>query len=186
MARNIEIKARIECVAGLVPRVAALAPGTATEIYQDDTFFTCPNGRLKLREFANGTGELIFYRRPGQQGPKESFYLISPTSAPGALRDLLTLAYGQIGRVEKHRALFVVGRTRVHLDRVKGLGDFLELEVVLQEGESAEAASAEAHALMERLGVLTSDLIEGAYLDLFPADTRRAAHYASQPSPTGS
>ena len=33
----------------------------------------------------------------------------------------LTLANGQEGRVIKHRTLVLVGRTRVHLDRVQGL-----------------------------------------------------------------
>jgi predicted adenylyl cyclase CyaB len=166
MERNVEIKARIESVAAFLPRVAALATSGPTEIIQDDTFFTCPNGRLKLREFGNGTGELIFYRRPDEAGPKESRYLISPTACPDALRELLTVSHGQIGRVEKRRTLFMVGRTRVHLDRVSGLGDFMELEVVLGEDESAESASAEARSLMETLDVRACDLIAGAYLDL--------------------
>jgi adenylate cyclase class IV len=67
----------------------------------------------------------------------------------------------------------MVGRTRVHLDRVQGLGDFLELEVMLSDSEPIEAGMVEAYDLMTRLGISTSQLIEGAYLDLFPvqADT---------------
>ena len=114
----------------------------------------------------DGNGELIFYRRADEQGPKESFYLLAPTSSPDALRELLTSAYGQVGRVRKHRTLFLVGRTRVHLDRVEGLGHFLELEVVLADGESAVVGVGEAHDLMEQLGVLPSQLVEGAYVDL--------------------
>ena len=166
MGRNVEIKAPIASVAALLPSVAALATSGPTEIDQDDTFFRCETGRLKLRAFSETSGELIFYRRAGLHGPKVSFYVISPTTSPGTLRQLLTLAHGQVGRVEKHRTLFFVGRTRVHLDRVKGLGDFLELEVVLNEGEGNEAGIAEAHALMERLGVQASHLIKDSYVDL--------------------
>ena len=36
------------------------------------------------------------------------------------------------GSVRKRRLVYHVGQTRVHLDRVEGLGDFLELEVVLR------------------------------------------------------
>lgn len=175
MARNTEIKARIDSVAAFLPRVAALATGGPTELEQDDTFFPCENGRLKLRAFSDESGELIFYRRPEQQGPKESFYVISPTSMPGTLRQVLLQAYGQVGRVEKHRTVFFVGRTRVHLDRVKGLGEFLELEVVLKDGESAEAGVAEASALMERLGVQSSQLIDAAYVDLLNAQSLRSS-----------
>src|SRR5205085_2527184 len=131
MKRNIEIKARVEDLARLATKVAAIADAGPTEILQDDTFFKCDSGRLKLRSFPGGTGELIFYRRANQQGPKESFYLRSPTSAPDELRESLALAYGAVGRVKKRRTLFLVGRTRVHLDQVEALGEFLELEVVL-------------------------------------------------------
>jgi predicted adenylyl cyclase CyaB len=166
MARNIEIKARIENVSLLTPRVAALASEGPLEIAQDDTFFACDSGRLKLRAFSNDAGELIFYRRVNQPGPKESFYIRSPTSSPESLRESLSLAYGQIGRIRKYRTLFLVGRTRVHLDRVEGLGHFLELETVLVDDESAEQGVREATELMERLGIQPEQLIEGAYLDL--------------------
>ena len=166
MARNIEIKAHIESVDALAAKAAAIANEGPVEIVQDDTFFRCESGRLKLRAFSDSSGELIFYRRANQQGPTESFYLRSPTSAPGTLRDSLSLAYEQVGRVRKHRTLFLVGRTRVHLDTVEGLGHFLELEVVLADGEPAEVGVREAHDLMERLGVRPSQLIEGAYVDL--------------------
>lgn len=166
MPRNIEIKARISSIEALIPKASALADQGPMEISQDDTFFVCPSGRLKLRAFSASEGELIFYRRADQQGPKESFYLRSPTSSPDTLRESLTLAYGQAGRVVKQRTVYLVGRTRVHLDRVDGLGHFLELEVVLDEHEPGAAGVREAHALMARLGVEPSQLIEGAYVDL--------------------
>jgi len=57
----------------------------------------------------------------------------------------------------------------VHLDRVAGLGDFLELEVVLEDHEPSEAGMREAHELMAQLGVDPSQLVEGAYVDLLGA-----------------
>ena len=134
MPRNIEIKARIERIDLLHPRATAIADRGPVEIAQDDSFFRCDAGRLKLRTLSPCSGELIFYRRADRQGPKESFYHLTPTSEPDRLRETLSLACGQIGRVRKMRTLFLVGRTRIHLDRVEGLGHFLELEVVLEEG----------------------------------------------------
>jgi len=166
MARNIEIKARIDGIEALASKVVALADEGPIEITQDDTFFRCETGRLKLRVFADGNGELIFYRRPNQLGPKESFYVRSPTSAPESLRESLSLAYGQVGRVKKHRTLFLVGRTRVHLDEVDRLGYFLELEVVLDDDESADVGVLEARGLMNKLGVSQDELIEDAYIDI--------------------
>ncbi len=166
MARNIEIKARIDSIDALLPAGTALADRGPIEIAQDDTFFLCHNGRLKLRAFANGSGELIFYRRADVAGPKESFYVLTPTAAPDSLRQALLLACGQAGRVIKQRTLYFAGRTRIHLDRVEGLGEFLELEVVLAEDESAEAGMREAHGLLAALGISAERLVEGAYVDL--------------------
>jgi adenylate cyclase class IV len=172
MARNIEIKARVDSARALQPRVDALAAEGPFEIRQDDTFFRCEEGRLKLRDFLDGSGELIFYRRADEAGPKESFYLRSATSTPAALRESLSLAYGQAGRVVKRRVLFMAGRTRIHLDEVEGLGDFVELEVVLGEREAAEHGIREATELMGRLGIEPHQLLEGAYVDLLaPAAT---------------
>jgi predicted adenylyl cyclase CyaB len=180
MARNIEIKARVASIDALKPLVAALAGSGPTEISQDDVFFCCQSGRLKLRIFSPAEGELIFYRRDNESGPRESFYLRVPTATPEALRETLSLAYGQAGRVLKSRTLYLIGRTRVHLDRVEQLGDFLELEVVLEEGEPADIGVREARALMEKLGVSPSDLVEGAYVDLLQ-ELRLPPHAASPP-----
>jgi predicted adenylyl cyclase CyaB len=165
-ARNVEIKARIASVEAIAPRVAALADRGPIEIEQDDTFFSCERGRLKLRALSPSEGQLIFYRRPNQAGPKESRFVVSPTGSPDSLREALSLAFGTAGRVRKHRTLYLVGRTRVHLDRVESLGHFLELEVVLAAGESAEAGIKEARALMTALGLADDQLVEGAYVDL--------------------
>src|SRR5690606_4848377 len=126
----------------------------------------CDTGRLKLRMFSESSGELIFYRRPDPAGPKESFYIRSPAPDPASPRQSLGLAYGETGRVIKRRTLYLVGRTGVHLDRVEGLGDFIELEVVLDEGESIDSGTKEAQSLMAALGIGASQLIEGAYVDL--------------------
>lgn len=166
MPRNIEIKARIAAVAALLPQVCALADQGPWEILQDDTYFRCATGRLKLRAFSAEAGELIYYRREHKAAARESHYLRSPTTAPDALRESLTLAYGELGRIHKRRTLFLRGRTRIHLDEVAALGEFLELEVVLAPEESPAAATLEAHELLSLLGIERAALLAGGYLDL--------------------
>lgn len=166
MARNIEIKAHVadpDEMAGRAARVAEEGPWT---IEQDDTFFGCRDGRLKLRDFGNGSAELIYYRRPDQAGPGQSEYRITPTEDPAGLRAVLADALGVAGRVRKQRKLYLAGRTRIHLDRVEGLGDFIEIEVVLADGESSAVGHAEADFLMDRLHIAEADLVEVAYVDL--------------------
>ena len=49
---------------------------------------------------------------------------------------------------------------------MEGLGDFLELEVVLSEGEPAEAGVEIANELLGKLGIPRGRLVEGAYVDI--------------------
>jgi predicted adenylyl cyclase CyaB len=173
MARNVEIKARVANLDAIEAKAAAIADHGPTPIVQDDTFFRCASGRLKLRAFSETDGELIYYRRASEAGPKESFYVRTPVAAVAALRETLTLAYGTAGRVQKARTLYLAGRTRIHLDRVEDLGTFVELEVVLAEGEHLDSGIAEAENVMALLGIGRDQLVEHAYVDLLQARPAR-------------
>jgi predicted adenylyl cyclase CyaB len=135
-------------------------------IPQEDIFFHVPKGRLKLRILAADHAQLVYYERPDQDGPKRSNYHIFETCNPDSLKNTLALALGVRGVVRKTRYLFLAGQTRIHLDDVDGLGQFMELEVVLQDGQSDAEGQAIARDLMSRLGIKTQDLLEGAYMDL--------------------
>ncbi|KAH0617257.1 hypothetical protein JD844_029144 [Phrynosoma platyrhinos] len=117
----------------------------------------------------DGHGQLVFYNRPDSEGPKLSHYTISLTDDPAGLGAVLSQALGVQGVVKKERRLYLVGQTRIHVDHVEGLGDFMELEVVLQEGQSPKDGEEVARRLMEELGVKEEDLLAGAYLDLLLA-----------------
>jgi predicted adenylyl cyclase CyaB len=166
MPRNVEIKARVAGWDELRGRVETIADQGPFLIHQEDIFFRQAQGRLKLRRFDAGRGELIHYQRDDASGPKSSEYTLAATSNPDALVRCLSLAYGVLGRVEKERTLFLAGRTRIHLDRVAGLGDFMELEVVLDDRESNVDGAREAEGLMAKLQIPSSQLIAGAYIDL--------------------
>jgi adenylate cyclase class IV len=62
MAKNIEIKASVRSISGFIERIRQITDSEPENIVQDDTFFVCDSGRLKLRTFSDGRGELIFYR----------------------------------------------------------------------------------------------------------------------------
>jgi predicted adenylyl cyclase CyaB len=163
---NIEIKARIQDFPEIQSRAEKLSDTPVQVVPQEDIFFNTPQGRLKLRMLSEGQGQLIYYTRPDREGPKRSDYHIYPTSDPENLKRILAKVYGIRGVVRKTRYLYLVGQTRVHLDDVEGLGKFLELEVVMQGGQSDAEGQAIAEALMASLGVERGDLLEGAYMDL--------------------
>ena len=166
MATNIEIKARVKDFARLIKLAEELSGGPGEVIQQEDVFFRIPAGRLKLRLLASDRGELIYYERENASGPKASNYYLSRTTTPQTLKEVLSAALGARGVVRKRRLLYLVGQTRLHLDQVEGLGEFLELEVVLSLDQTAAEGETTAAELMRQLGVQEADLIDRAYIDL--------------------
>ena len=143
-----------------------LGAAPAQVLQQEDTFFTVPAGRLKMRKLSPVLGELIYYERPDIPGPKQSHYLIARTAEPDALMATLTAALGVAGVVRKTRLLHLVGQTRVHLDTVEHLGTFVELEVVLRPDQAAAEGEKIARDLLQHLGLADARPIAGAYFDL--------------------
>ena len=166
MAQNVEIKASIKTYFRLADIVSKLADEGPDLLNQEDTFFNCPHGRLKLRKFSENQGELIFYKRDNLPGPKLSEYQILPTNNPVLLWNILAASLGVIGVVRKKRTLFKIAQTRIHLDHVEGLGDFLELEVVLNDHQGVDFGESIAKELLERLEIKSESLMEKSYLEL--------------------
>jgi predicted adenylyl cyclase CyaB len=164
--RNIEIKARVSDFEALRTIVEKLSNTPVQILHQRDIFFRCPNGRLKLRCFPEGGGELIFYQRANQTDAKTSNYLIYPTYNPDPLAETIAKSNGLIGEVVKERYLYMIGQTRIHLDKVEQLGEFLELEVVLREYQTEEEGIAIANTVMDQLHIYPEDLIAKSYFDL--------------------
>lgn len=171
--RNVEIKARIRDIDSTVARAEELSDTGKDVHVQRDIFFNATKGRLKLRRFEDGSAELISYERSNVLGPRLSSYdkvTINSDSAE-SLINILSESIGVFGAVNKTRQLFMVGQTRIHIDRVDGLGNFIELEVVLREDQDVEAGQKIAADLMEKLQIKEENLIAEAYVDLLRKDT---------------
>lgn len=166
MAQNIEIKARAHDFKRQRELAESLSDQPCVTLVQEDTFFVTPQGRLKLREFPDAAAQLIYYNRIDSQGPKLSEYFITETNDGTGLKLVLEKAYGVRQVVKKVRALYMSGRTRLHFDDVEGLGEFIELEVVLADNDCLEEGQKEASELMSSLNIANDNLIDVAYADL--------------------
>ncbi|KAH7723217.1 hypothetical protein AAVH_09234 [Aphelenchoides avenae] len=168
MPKNVEVKAKVDDIEKLLAKAKVLCNGAEPEcLRQQDTFFTARNGRLKLREFVDSkqAAELIYYQRPDTEGPKVSEYVKVTTDDPMKLKEALGRAMGIHGEVNKMRYLYVYGQTRIHIDSVESLGDFMELEVCLNDDQSVEEGELIANDILELLGIPKDSLIQGAYMD---------------------
>lgn len=168
MPTNIEIKARASDFEGQLVRAKALA-ASVEDLLQEDTFFHCANGRLKLRDLGPGReGYLVFYKRDDLAGPKRSCFETSVVRDTSTMRILLARSIGIGKTVRKKRTLILSGQTRLHFDDVELLGRFIEIEVCLTPGQDAREGSRLAQDFMQRLGIKAEDLIETAYIDMLP------------------
>ena len=123
---NIEIKAKcdnLDKIRQILNSGNAVFKGLDHQI---DTYFNTNTGRLKYRE---GTIEnaLIQYNREDKDEPKESDVLLYKSSSNGLLKELLTKAIGILVVVDKEREIFFIGNVKFHLDKVKELGQFIEI-----------------------------------------------------------
>jgi predicted adenylyl cyclase CyaB len=173
MPSNIEIKAALKDRVAAEFTAARISDASPETIHQEDFFFVSRGARLKLRVFAPDRGELIWYERADITEARRSRYLIARTPDPETLLEILTATLGRTGVVKKTRVLYVAGQIRIHIDRVEGLGDFLELEVVLQPQQTDVEGKAIAAALLSEFGIDEGQLIGEAYVDLLARRPRR-------------
>jgi predicted adenylyl cyclase CyaB len=166
VSANIEFKAELADLESAHTTARDLS-GTGPKILREtDVFFPCPRGRLKLRIFDDNHRELIFTERADAPGPRRSNNQIARTADPYTLLEILQHISGASGVVEKVRSLYIVGQTRIHIDQVKGLGSFREIEVVLKEQQSDTEALRIAQTLAKEFGIMENRLIHVAYVDL--------------------
>ncbi len=132
---------------------------------QLDTYFDVPKGRLKLREIDAHKAELIYYERSDLAESRYSNYQICDIPEPIAFKQIATMAWGVKAVVEKHRGLWMFGDTRIHLDEVTNLGQFVELETVIR-NQTEEEAQAEHQFVKDALGIKEEELVSVSYSDL--------------------
>lgn len=166
MAKNLEFKVRYDTIDNLLPKLQELEATHKDIIHQIDTYFNNPNGRLKLRETeASDDGWLIYYERPNNKESRYSIYELCKIPEPTELKKILTLSLGVKTIVKKERSFWLYKNTRIHLDIVEGLGEFVELETVFQ-GQSDKDATEEHQHVKTMLELNLADPIAVSYSEL--------------------
>ncbi|MDP2713086.1 MAG: class IV adenylate cyclase [Solirubrobacteraceae bacterium] len=165
-ARNLEVKALDPDPPSTLQAALSLGAEDHGVLHQRDTYFHAVTGRLKLREAPPRPAELISYARAELSGPKVSHYRIVAVADHLALIEALTDALGVRCVVEKARRLLLWRNVRIHLDRVAGLGDFVELEAVAASPGGLEVERDRIEELRAVLGIAEQRLVARGYADL--------------------
>lgn len=140
-------------------------------LVQRDTYFRARSGRLKLREEEGRGAHLIAYERPDDTGQRQSRYRIVAVAAADELKAALAATLGVEVVVAKERALFIWEQVRIHLDRVDGLGHFIEFEAIVADDSDIAVEEARVEALRRAFAIEDAHLIGGSYSDLARATT---------------
>ncbi|MFK8009192.1 MAG: class IV adenylate cyclase [Saprospiraceae bacterium] len=166
MALNIEIKARCKNPTSIKFFLESRQANFKGVDHQVDTYFKVPNGRMKFRE-GNIENSLIHYDRPNQAGPKKSNYILYHPHANSSLKQLLTQANGVLVVVDKLRSIYFIDNVKFHVDEVKDLGHFMEIEAIDSDGSIGEEKLMEqCQFYLDILGIKEDDLIDNSYSDL--------------------
>ncbi|XP_053968311.1 uncharacterized protein LOC128869732 [Anastrepha ludens] len=171
--KNVEIKARIGSEQEFERRMQVaceLTKSSGELLEQKDVFFNLleeiDGRRLKLRYLQPpDVSQLIYYVRSNKTGPKLSTFNIIDVEDPVLLQEILKKSNGIKGILEKKRYLFLYGQTRIHMDKVINLGNFIEFEVCLRPDQTVEEGQRIANELMKIFGIREEELMDGAYFD---------------------
>ncbi|MEO0340944.1 MAG: class IV adenylate cyclase [Bacteroidota bacterium] len=169
---NIEIKARskdLNYVRKMLEEQQASFVGLD---HQVDTYFKVANGRLKLRE-GNIERALIHYERPNQAGPKKSIVSLYKVSSDAELKGILEKSIGVKVIVDKQREIYYIDNIKFHVDQVKDLGDFVEIEAIDEDGSiGEEKLHKQCRSYMRLLQIQDGDLVQHSYSDLLVQQTK--------------
>lgn len=162
--KNLEIKARIDDINEpqiLLKKIGAKFINRGRQI---DTYYIVPSGKFKLRKFNQKNGNLIFYKRKESLNPKWSNYLIFHISEPDKFNKFLQQIFPTQTIVNKIRIFYRYKNARIHLDNVKNLGKFIEIEAEVKNGELQ--AKKTMRELLNYLKIPKRDFIKKSYSDL--------------------
>lgn len=161
---NFEFKARLKNDARVRAALRDLRARYIGTDHQVDTYFRVPVGRLKIRE-GRIENALIFYRRSNERRARQSKIEIMMLSRRNSIREILTAALGVLVVVDKRREIYFVGNVKIHLDRVRGLGKFAEVEAISREGSLVKIRN-QARKFQKLFGITASDIVPQSYSDL--------------------
>jgi adenylate cyclase class IV len=171
-ARNLELKALDPDPERTLTACRELGAVDEGERVQRDTYFFAVQGRLKLRESPPAPAELIAYARADREGPTVSLYRVVPVADHVALAAGLGDALGVRAVVDKRRRVLRWRHVRIHLDQVRGLGPFVELEAVAASSGGLEAERVTLEDLRRALGLEHAPLVARGYADLIERASR--------------
>ena len=161
---NVEFKAELRDYDLAKSICSAIGATEAEVLEQTDTYYKVPSGRLKKREQTGEVTEYIFYDRANKAEARLSHYVIY--DEPTARQRFATDSLPVLVVVRKSRLLYLTGNVRIHLDRVDGLGDYLEIEAIVSRAHNVRDCHEKVHELKSKLQPALGEMLSVSYSDM--------------------
>lgn len=163
MNKNLEIKCEVSVFKNIKKILENFRNYSYSKEKQTDIYYKVNSGRLKLRIINNKSGNLIFYDRNEQTNKRISNYIISATDNFSELDLILRKQFKVLVTVDKKREIYIYKNIRFHLDSVKDLGKFLEVEIIFN---NHKEANLQMNEIISKLKLIENNFIKESYSDL--------------------
>ena len=161
---NYEFKARLKNERHIRAVLKTLRARFSGTDHQVDTYFRVPRGRLKVRR-GDIENALIFYERPNARRARPSRVRMIELAPGNRVKAILAAAVGVLAVVDKRREIYFAGNVKIHLDRVHGLGRFVEVEAISRSG-GVRRIREQARKFQELFKIEDADILAESYSDL--------------------
>lgn len=179
MAIEVEIKLKIEDRAELIKKLKDQHFTAGKTVLESDLYFTSEHHDMKACD------EALRVRRVEEKDTgKQAAYLtykgkkldtcsmtrkeleLEISDGETGIELLKSIGFYPTTPVEKLRQYFHRERMTACVDQVTGLGDFLELEIMVEDETKRAAALSEIEMLLEQLGYTMQDTTRTSYLSM--------------------
>ena len=169
MPTNLELKIQLKSFVKVKRLLSEIGAEFVKELKQKDVYYKVPKMLLKLR-IENGEESIIKYNRDEKGKNRFSDYKVIYFKEGGG-EDFYKDIFKIEAVVEKKRLLYMYDNTRVHLDKVKGLGYFLEFETLVIKGK--DDAKKRFDFIVEALQIDKTQQIKKSYRDLIKQQNKK-------------
>lgn len=173
----LELKARLNKLESVRNKLLLLGAQYVGSFHQIDTYFQVCKGRLKIREIEGQVNaDIIFYERSNIPKIKKSYTLLVQVQPADTAKELLAIFFPTKVVVDKIREIYILEKTRIHLDQVAYLGTFIEFEQpTLDETNEINKNKSFLSALCRKLDIKKEDLESFSYADLLLEKARKVS-----------
>ena len=169
--KEIEIKAKLRDKKSVMKKLGDFGCKFEPKITQEDVVFSEKIGSVEkymsnknfLRLRVKNNGKILFTIKQRQKNHLDKIeHEVEISSKEEMKKALLLIGYKEAVGIKKTRVITHYDGREICLDEVEGLGDFIEMETLVSDGD-AEKIQEEMFKFFEKIGIKPDDRINFGY-----------------------